>query len=973
MVRPGARPREAVSITTSGAHEQELSAGRTHPRLVEREHEIAVLRDLVRRTAAGRTGLVVVKGPGGIGRTALLRALAKEAEHRGLRVVETAGARDRTLRFGSPGDTAGPDGRAAARAGRSPARGGRARGPFASPDAAAPAAPPLHGSLLTCRQVVGSATATRPTLLSVDDADRADPESIRALVRLMRTRHDLPVLLALGWRDSEEPATPMEWATRSTLEVIRPRPLSGPGVATVVRRLAGSSVEAGFQAECLAATGGNPSLVTGLVAGLRELRRPLTGAGLEAAGEGDIPVFGARVRRLLHGQSPVTVRAAQAMAVLGDRTATTTTTGAGLARVETTAFTRSLRRLETIGLVRASAAGTRSLAHPAVRSAVLAGTPPRTRADLHGRAARLLHDSGAPADGIAGHLLESPAVAREPWARAVLREEARTAMLRGAAEHAVDLLRSCVPSGREETCDPVLVMELGIAESRVDAEAGIGHLTSVLDRLPDPDLRLTALSALVGTLTRTGRTGRAAELLAAQDTGSPSGRARLQLLEADMLVAATDNRDAYTSLLETGSLRLDLPGTTPQERALLAGRAFIAVGRAECLPQALAAADRVLRSGTPITDSPVSLAAAAAALTYADRPADAAHVYQQLLEGTDAVPDHLRAGLLALDGEAAQRLGRLDHALRSTAEALGSTPGARVTHHQTLALAVRLHTLLDRGDVVAADALASTVPQDAIDDAWQWNEYLGARGRLRLARNEAAAAVADLTECGRRQELWQRANPAASPWWYWAGRAHLAVGDRARAGRLATRAVDLAHSAGFPVALGTALELLALAGDERGRLQLFEDAEGVLVHGGAALPLARTRVARGRALLLAGHVTPARKVLRRGWEESHALGAHALHDEAHRLLLSAGARPRRTPSRGSGELTRSEKQVARLAAAGRTNLQIAEALFVTRRTVELHLTSVYRKLGLSGRKELSSALGRPRDDAAAVPAPRRGQ
>ncbi|MEV8129146.1 AAA family ATPase [Streptomyces sp. NPDC085944] len=954
-----------VTITTSGVQGQKLPAGRT--RLVEREREIAVLRTLVRRTAAGRTGLVVVKGPAGIGRTALLGALAEEAGRRGLRVVRTAGARERMLRFGSPGaptDTTAHDGRAMATPGRRPSPPGRrARVLLASPDTTA--APPLDGPLLTHRQVMGCAVATRPTLLSVDDADRADLESIRALVRLMRTRQDLPVLLALGWRDGEEPIAPMEWATRSMLEVIRPRPLSGQGAATVVHRLAGTAVEARFQADCLTATSGVPSLVTGLVAGLDELRLPLTGAGLEAASAGDIPVFGARVRCLLHGQSPVAMRAAQAMAVLGD--GTDTTTAAGLARVETTAFTRSLHRLETIGLVRALAGDTWSFAHPAVRNAVLTGTPAGTRRDLHGRAARLLHDSGAPADAIAVHLPASPAVAREPWATALLREEARTALLRGAAEHAVRLLRSCVPPGREDSCDPVLVMELGIAESRVDAESGIGHLTSVLDRLPDPDLRLTALSTLVGALTRTGRTGRAAQLLAAQDTGSPSGRARLQLLEADMLLAATDNREAYTGLLERASLRLDLPGTTPAERALLAGRAFIAVSRAEHLPQALSAADRVLRNGTPITDSPVSLAAAATALAYADRPADAAHVYRQLLEGADAVPDHLRAGLLALDAEAAQRLGRIDQALRSTVQALGSTPGARVTHHQTLALAVRLHALLDRGDVVAADALAGTVPPDAIDDAWQWSEYLAARGRLRLAQDDPVAAVADLTECGRRQELWQRTNPAASPWWYWAGHAHLAVGDPAEAGRLATRAVDLAHSADFPVALGTALELLASAGGERGRLQILEDAESVLAQSGAALSLARTRVALGRALLRAGHVGPARKVLRRGWDESHALGAHALHDEAHGLLLSAGARPRRATSRGAGELTRSEKQVARLAAAGRTNRQIAEALFVTRRTVELHLTSVYRKLGLSGRKELRSALARSR--GATDPAP----
>ncbi|MEU0136824.1 LuxR family transcriptional regulator [Streptomyces sp. NPDC006296] len=940
-------------MATSGARDQEPAAGAACPQLVERERETAVLRELVRRTASGRTGLVVVKGPGGIGRTALLRVLAQEARRRGLRVVETPGARVRMLRFGAQ-DAAGADGRALARVGRSGAAAGQVRVPPASP--AVVASP--HGPLLTYRQVVGSATATRPTLLAIDDADRADLESVRALVRMLRTRHDLPVLLALGWRDGEEPAVPLEWVTRSMLEVVRPRPLTGAGIGTLVRRLTDGTVEAGFQADCLAATSGIPSLVTGLVAGLRELGLPLTRAGLEAAGGEDIPVFGARARRLLHGQSPVAVRAAQAVAVLGG--GTPTTTGAGLARVETTAFTRSLRRLEAVGLARASGPEAWSLAHPAVRTAVLTGTPPRIRTDLHGRAARLLHDSGAPADTIAGHLLGSPAVARTSWARTVLREAAGTAMLHGAAERAVELLRSCVPPGHEDACDPVLVMELGVAESRVDPEACIGHLTSVLGRLTDPGLRLPALSALVGALTRTGRTGRAAALLAAQDTGSPSGRARLQLLEADMLIAATDSLGACASLLETVSLGLDLPGATPEERALLAGRAFIATSRTERVPQALAAARRVLGAATPITDSPVTLAAAAATLTYGDRPADAAHVYQQLLEGTDGVPERLRAGLLALDGEAAQRLGRLDDALRTTAEALGPAPGPRFSHHQALALAVRLHALLDRGDAAAARDLAAAVPPEAVDDAWQWNEFLGARGRLRLVLGEPGAAVADLAECGRRQDLWQRTNPAVSPWWYWAGHAHLAVGDRAEAGRLATRALDLAHACGLPVAVGSALELLASAGDGPGRLQLFGDAESVLEHAGAPLALARARVARGRALLRAGHTGQARTVLRPGWQEAHTLGARTLHDEAHALLLDAGARPRRPAARGRGELTRSEKQVARLAATGRTNLQIAEVLFVTRRTVEVHLTSVYRKLGLSGRKELSGALGRAR-------------
>jgi DNA-binding CsgD family transcriptional regulator len=74
-------------------------------------------------------------------------------------------------------------------------------------------------------------------------------------------------------------------------------------------------------------------------------------------------------------------------------------------------------------------------------------------------------------------------------------------------------------------------------------------------------------------------------------------------------------------------------------------------------------------------------------------------------------------------------------------------------------------------------------------------------------------------------------------------------------------------------------------------------------------------------------------------------------------LIAAGARPRRERLTGPDSLTASELRVARLAAEGRSNPEIAQALFVTRRTVEVHLTHVYRKLDIESREELSSALG----------------
>ena len=72
--------------------------------------------------------------------------------------------------------------------------------------------------------------------------------------------------------------------------------------------------------------------------------------------------------------------------------------------------------------------------------------------------------------------------------------------------------------------------------------------------------------------------------------------------------------------------------------------------------------------------------------------------------------------------------------------------------------------------------------------------------------------------------------------------------------------------------------------------------------------------------------------------------------------MIAGGRPRRDALRGRDGLTPSELRVAQLAAAGQTNRQIAQALFVTQRTVENHLTSTYAKLGISARAALGAAL-----------------
>jgi DNA-binding NarL/FixJ family response regulator len=88
-----------------------------------------------------------------------------------------------------------------------------------------------------------------------------------------------------------------------------------------------------------------------------------------------------------------------------------------------------------------------------------------------------------------------------------------------------------------------------------------------------------------------------------------------------------------------------------------------------------------------------------------------------------------------------------------------------------------------------------------------------------------------------------------------------------------------------------------------------------------------------------------------------ACGAEALAEEAREELNATGARPRRTVLHGVDALTPSELCIARMAAEGLSNREIAQALFVTIRTVEMHLTHGYQKLEISSRTELPDVVG----------------
>jgi DNA-binding NarL/FixJ family response regulator len=122
------------------------------------------------------------------------------------------------------------------------------------------------------------------------------------------------------------------------------------------------------------------------------------------------------------------------------------------------------------------------------------------------------------------------------------------------------------------------------------------------------------------------------------------------------------------------------------------------------------------------------------------------------------------------------------------------------------------------------------------------------------------------------------------------------------------------------------------------------------------LELARSLVELGVAARRERRPADAREPLREGAELALRCGASMLAEQAASELAAAGDQPRRVGAERRDELTAAELRVARMAAEGMTNREIAQALFLTEKTIEHHLSSVYRKLGIRSRVHLVRAL-----------------
>jgi DNA-binding CsgD family transcriptional regulator len=200
-------------------------------------------------------------------------------------------------------------------------------------------------------------------------------------------------------------------------------------------------------------------------------------------------------------------------------------------------------------------------------------------------------------------------------------------------------------------------------------------------------------------------------------------------------------------------------------------------------------------------------------------------------------------------------------------------------------------------------------------------------------------------------------NPAQLAWRSHLALALLALDRRDEALELAREEVELARAWGAPRVIGVALRTQGRATGGDDGIALLRESLAVLERSSEKLERARTFVDLGAALRRANERSEARELLRHGLDLAVRSGSQPLVDQAQAELAATGARPRKLVLSGAESLTPSERRVAEMAADNMTNKDIAQALFVTTKTVEVHLSNVYRKLGIASRAQLSDALG----------------
>lgn len=940
-----------------------LAAGDPRVVLLERELELRTIEELVNGTHD--EGFAVLEGRAGIGKTRLVHAAREAAVEAGLQVLYARGAElEQDFGYGLVRQLFEP---LLAGAG-SEERAELLSGPaafaerlFSESELTVAMAgdkdvsfPMLHGLYW----LAANAGARKTTLLLIDDLHWADAASLRWLCYLVPRLGGVPLLVLVSSRPSEqgrEAALLAQLLTDPSALPLRPGPLGNDSVARLAREMLGAEPDDAFVGACCKATGGNPLYVRALLDTLaQEGQAPkaeVAGRVHEIGPEAVSRAVNLRLSRL----RPEAAALADAIAVLGEDAELERS--AALASLDRTQAHEAAAELARVDLIRI--ARPLGFVHPVVRAAVYQQIDPTVRAARHRAAADLV---STPPERIALHLLLSEP-AGDPFVVATLRNVAARSLAQGVSDAAVAYLRRALEEPPPADERARLLYELGCAELRLDGPAAVEHLGEATRSEPDPETRaqfaLEYGRALWFTSEHTAALDVFREAIAAVPADARDLRERL---EAEVISSALWEPELVPVALEhIDRIDVERLGDGLGSRMLLASLAFVTARRGEDRELAVEYVRRALEGGTLRRANQVAFHYALFVLVMADNFDEAIEIYDGVLVDARRSGDPFTASIVhVFRGFARLRMGELAEAIDDLRQGIELVRSVEIETMYPYATAFLSQALLEAGDLDgAAEALAVLPMPSNLPSSGHFFFYRTARGLLHIAQGRREEGLRELLELGQNIGGLEVGEAAWSSWRARSARTLLELGDRERALELARAELNAQRRWGAPRALGIALTTLGVVeGGEAGEAHLIEAIE-VLEASPAKLARARALYELGASLRRRNQRVEGRDYLRRALELATACGAGGLIDQARDELLATGARPRTTALSGAEALTPSESRVARMAADGLTNREIAQALFVTPKTVEVHLGSAYRKLGISSRLQLTDALAEP--------------
>jgi DNA-binding CsgD family transcriptional regulator/predicted negative regulator of RcsB-dependent stress response len=943
--------------------------------LFERQHEQAALGALIAAACGGAGRLVAVEGAAGIGKTVLLGVARAEAERAGMGVLVARGSQlEREFAYGivrqlfeSVVAAASPAEREElldGAAGQAGALLGSAGHTFSPPDGGDGSLAILHGLFW----FTANLCAQRPLVLVVDDLHWADSWSLRFLAYLLPRLEGLPVLVVVAQRPAEPAADQYLLAqivTDPSARLLHPAPLSQAASARLVRAALTDEAAEDFCAGCHAATGGNPLLLRELAAAVAAAGIPPHDAEESWLAELAPRAVGRRVALRLAQLGPVAVALTQAVAILGEGADPPQV--AVLARLgieEAFGVASQLAAVEILRPLRRSAKATSDSArmwgfvHPLVQAAVYEGLSAAERIQGHASAARLLTETGAAPEQIAAHLLNVTPAGNLATV-ATLRQTAEQALVHGAPDSAVIYLERCLtePPPPEERVE--VLIQLGTIAQLVDMAKAVQHLSAALPLIQQPQQRALIAEMLGPALYFVGRIDEAIAVYTQALAEAQNHTELRRQLQASLISVALGDPSLFPLATEwVDRLRDEPPEDNLGSRML---DCAIAVYDAAVGVPATAAVARARRG---LVDGHVfEQASGATAFIYGCAVLMSADLDEVMpLLDASLAQAHQHGSIFALAGTKCYRAlawlwrGFLIEAEADARDAIqaihtGHLDAARPYAATYLALA-----LIEQGRLAEAESALDLASRPDWTHPGGYCPELLVHAYLLALQGRTEEGLEAMLSYGHRMAAHGWRNPAIASWRSTAALALLSLGRRDQARALATEELELARRWGAPRTLGLALRVAGLVEGGQQGLELLRQAVEVLAPSPARLEHAKALVELGAALRRTGQRTEARQHLRQGIDQGQLCGATPLVERGLTELRATGARPRRTRLSGPAALTPSEHRVAELAAAGRSNRDIAQTLFITTHTVELHLTRAYHKLGITNRTHLARTL-----------------